>query len=209
MAQPSVAATRSNLLRTKRELGVAQQGHDVLDEKRQALILEVMAMVQDAEAARQEMNDAFAAAYRALLGARMSLGSERLDWIALSALQEPQVRISDRRVMGVLVPLVDTMSEASPLQYGLAGTTAALDEAVERFRDLLVIVSEMAEMMTAIWRLSQEIKKTQRRVKALENFTIPRLKSNLKFIQDTLDEKEREEHFRTKLIKKKLGFSRL
>jgi V/A-type H+-transporting ATPase subunit D len=204
MPRTRVAPTRSNLLRLKRELSIAQRGHDLLDEKRRALILEVMTMVQDAELGAERMKKDFAAAYRALLLARMSLGSEKLDWIALSAVQEPQVSIAQRRIMGVPVSIVRELGEAPPLQYGLGDTSVALDEAVTSFRDLLPLVYQMAEMLTAIWRLSREIQRTQRHVRALENITIPHLKSNLKFIVETLEEKERDEFFRAKLMKKRI-----
>jgi V/A-type H+-transporting ATPase subunit D len=150
------------------------------------------------------MQDEFARAYRALLLARMSLGSENLNWIALSAVHEPEVRISQHRIMGVPVSIVHAEGEAPPLQYGLGDTSVALDEAVHRFRDLLPLVYQLAEMLTAIWRLTREIKKTQRHVKSLENAAIPRYQSNLKFIEETLEEKDRDEFFRTKLVKKRI-----
>jgi V/A-type H+-transporting ATPase subunit D len=202
--QAKVAPTRSNLLRLQRDLELAQRGHDLLDQKREALIMEVMTMVEDAEAAAARVEHDFAAAYRALLLARMSLGSEKLNWIALSAVREPQVNITQHRIMGVPVSIVHAEGEAPLLQYGLGDTSIALDEAVQRFRDLLPLVRQMAETLTAIWRLTREIGKTQRHVKALENIAIPRYESNLKFIKDTLEEKERDEFFRAKLIKRQI-----
>jgi V/A-type H+-transporting ATPase subunit D len=199
-----VAPTRSNLLRLQHDLEIAQRGHDLLDEKRRALIMEVMTMVEDAEAGASHMQAEFEEAYRALLLARMGLGSENLNWIALSAVHEPEVHISQHRIMGVPVAIVHRESEPPKLQYGLGDTSVALDEAVQRFRDLLALVYQMAEMLTAIWRLTREIKKTQRHVKSLENIAIPRYQSNLKFIEDTLEEKERDEFFRTKLVKKRI-----
>jgi V/A-type H+-transporting ATPase subunit D len=200
-----VAPTRSNLLHLEHDLEIAKRGHDLLDEKRRALIMEVMTMVGDAEAGADRMQDEFSRAYGALLLARMSLGSENLNWIALSAVHEPEVHISQHRIMGVPVSMVHTGGQdPTSLQYGLGDTSVALDEAVQRFRDLLPLVYQMAEMLTAIWRLTREIKKTQRHVKSLENVAIPRYESNIKFIEETLEEKEREEFFRTKLVKKRL-----
>ncbi|HDH09625.1 MAG: V-type ATP synthase subunit D [Thermoplasmata archaeon] len=202
MPQIKTAPTRSNLLRLKRELALAQEGYELLDEKREALIMEVMGMVQDAEAGVKEMNRRLDAAYKALRLARMSVGTEKLEWIALSALSEPQVRIAQRSIMGVSVPIVEMGKEAPPLQYGLGDTTAALDEAVRRFHDLLPSVCQVAEMLTAVWRLTREIKKTQRRVNALENIFIPNYQATLKFIEETLEEKEREDLFRMKRLRK-------
>ncbi len=201
MPQMKIAPTRSNLFRVKRELALAREGYELLDEKREALIMEVMGMVQDAEAGVEEMNRRFAAAYKALRLARVSVGTEKLEWTALSALSEPQVRIAQRSIMGVTVPIVEMSREAPPLQYGLGDTTASLDEAVKRFRDLLPYVCQMAETLTAIWRLTREIRKTQRRVNALSNIFIPRYQTTLKFIEEALEEKERDEHFRMKRIK--------
>jgi len=199
-----IAPTRSNLLRIKRELALAQEGYELLDEKREALIMEVMGMVQDAEAGVEEMNRKFADAYKALRLARMSVGTEKLEWIALSAVSEPQVGITQRSIMGVPVPIVEAGGETPPLQYGLGDTTAALDEAVRRFRDLLPCICQMAEMLTAVWRLTREIKKAQRRVNALENIFIPHYQATLKFIEERLEEKERDDLFRMKMVKRKL-----
>jgi len=199
-----VAPTRSNLLRLEHDLQIAERGHDLLDEKRRALIMEVMTMVEDAEAGADRMADEFGRAYKALLLARMSHGSENLNWIALSAVHEPEVRVNQHRIMGVPVSIVQATDEAPALQYGLGDTSVALDEAVQRFRDLLPLVYQIAEMLTAIWRLTREIKRTQRHVKSLENIAIPRYKSNIKFIEETLEEKERDEFFRTKLVKKRI-----
>jgi len=204
MPQMKIAPTRSNLLRIKRELALAQEGYELLDEKREVLITEVMHMVQDAEAEIKEMNRKFAAAYKALRLARISVGTEKLEWIALSAVSEPQVKITQRSIMGVPVPIVEVGEEAPPLQYGLGDTTAALDEAVRSFHDLLPFICQMAETLTAVWRLTREIKKAQRRVNALENIFIPRYQATLKFIEETLEEKERDDLFRMKVIKRKL-----
>jgi V/A-type H+-transporting ATPase subunit D len=204
MPQTRIAPTRSNLLRLRRELALAQEGYELLDEKREALIMEVMGMVHDAEAGVEEMNKEFAAAYKALLLGRMSVGTEKLAWIALSAISEPQVRITRRSIMGVVVPIVDVDQGAPPLQYGFGDTTVALDETVKRFRDLVSQISQVAETLTAVWRLTREIKKTQRRVKALENIFIPHYQTTLHFIEETLAEKERDDLFRMKMVKRKL-----
>jgi len=166
--------------------------------------MEVMRLVQDAEAAVEEMNREFAVAYKALLLARLSLGTDRLERIALSATREPQVKIAQRSIMGVVVPIVKMDQEAPPLQYGFGDTSVALDEAVKSFRGLASHLSQVTETLTAVWRLSREIKKTQRRVKALENIFIPGYQVVLKFIEETLEEKEREDLFRMRMVKKKV-----
>ena len=204
MPQMRTAPTRSNLLRVRRELALVQEGYELLDEKREALIMEVMGMVHDAEAGLEEMNREFAVAYKALLLGRMSMGTDKLAWIALSAVAEPQVDITRRSIMGVVVPMVESDQDAPTLQYAFGDTTVALDETVRRFRDLVSRVCQLTEMLTAIWRLTREIKKTQRRVKALENIFIPRYQTTLHFIEATLAEKERDDLFRTKMVKRKL-----
>jgi V/A-type H+-transporting ATPase subunit D len=204
MPQIRMAPTRSNLLRVRRELALVQEGYELLDEKREALIMEVMGMVHDAEAGIEAMNREFASAYKALLLGRMSMGTEKLGWIALSAVSEPQVKITRRSIMGVVVPLVEEDQDAPPLQYGFGDTTVALDETVKRFRDLVSQMCQVTEMLTAVWRLTREIKKTQRRVKALENIFIPRYQTTLHFIEETLAEKERDDLFRMKMVKRKL-----
>jgi V/A-type H+-transporting ATPase subunit D len=204
MPQTRIAPTRSNLLRVRRELALVQEGYELLDEKREALIMEVMSMVHDAEAGVEEMNREFAAAYKALLLGRMSMGTEKLEWISLSAVSELQVRITWRSIMGVAVPIVEVGQDTPPLQYGFGDTTVALDETVKRFRDLVSQVSQVAETLTAVWRLTREIKETQRRVQALENIFIPRYQATLNFIEETLAEKERDDLFRMKMVKRRL-----
>ncbi|HIC94664.1 MAG TPA: V-type ATP synthase subunit D [Anaerolineae bacterium] len=114
--------------------------------------------------------------------------------------------VKARGMLGfTMMESVEVGEEAPPLQYGLGDTTAALDEAVRSFHDLLPSICQVAEMLTAVWRLTREIKKAQRRVNALENIFIPRYQATLKFIEDTLEEKERDDLFRMKLIKGKLA----
>jgi V/A-type H+-transporting ATPase subunit D len=161
-------------------------------------------MIEDAEAGSERMTQDFAAAYHALYRVRMTLGTEKLNWIALSAPRQPEIDVEEQHIMGVRVPIVHAGGQAPALQYGLGDTAVTLDEAVRRFRDLLPVVYEMAEMLTAVWRLTREIRKTQRHVKALENVVITRVESGIRFIEDTLEEKEREEFFRAKRIKEQI-----
>lgn len=198
-----VPATRMNLLDARRSLTFAREGYDLLDRKRQVLIGEATRLIEDARAVRQQLDNAFVEAYRAVAVARMMVHVERVEWAALAADRGPEVRTVERSIMGVVIPIVDLVAPDAGIQYGPMETAGSLDRAVRAFETLLEIVAQAAETETAAWRLAREVRKTQRRVNALSTIFIPKYETTIAEIEAALEEKEREAFFRSKMVKRK------
>lgn len=201
MTRLSIAPTRSNLLRMRESLELARKGHEILDRKREALTTQLMHVAHDAALLQRQVWEQFAKAYRALEMARLSMGRERLEWAALSVNETIEVEIRPHSVMGVVIPTVVAYGAPPEMPYGLGDTPVSLDEAAARFRGLLAEIPMLSETMTTVWRLAQELQKTQRRVNALQHVFIPQYEETVVFIESTLEEREREETFRLKRIK--------
>jgi len=146
-------------------------------------------------------------AYRALEVARLTMGREHLEWAALSVTETIAVKVNLHGVMGVPLPSVESQTLPLQMPYSLGDTTVTLDEAAGRFRRVLEDIPALAETMTAVWRLAQELQKTQRRVNALQYIFIPQYEETLAFIESALEEREREETFRLQRLKSKTARS--
>ncbi len=203
MARMNVPPTRSNLLRIQQELAFAKEGYDILDKKREVLTSELVRLAHDAEALEQQMWDLAAAAYHALERARMTMGQERVLWAALAVNKTVEVDVRSHGVMGVPIPMIQAHGAPPAMPYSLGDTAATLDEASSAFRKVLDRIPELAESVTSVWRLAHELRKTHRRVNALEHIFIPDYEDTVAFIQSSLEEREREETFRLKRLKSK------
>lgn len=200
MAQQAVP-TKGNLIATKKSLALAKVGFDLLDKKRNILIREMMALIDRASQIQSTIDDAFSNAYRALEKANITLGF--CDEISKTIPVEDSVQLDYRSIMGVEIPICSINSEVnSSLYYGLGNTNARLDEAVALFAKAKELTVELAEIENSVYRLAISIKKTQKRANALKNIMIPKFEGDVKFITDALDEKDREEFSRLKVIKK-------
>jgi V/A-type H+-transporting ATPase subunit D len=203
MARLRIAPTRSNLLRIRQTLKLAREGYEILDRKREVLTGELVRVAHDAATLQQQVWERLAEAYRALEVARLAMGRERLEWAALSVSETVDVEIRPYSVMGVVLPNVEASESPPEMPYGLGDTPVALDEAVARFRRVLADVPTLSETMTTVWRLARELQKTQRRVNALQYIFIPQYEETATYIENTLEEREREETFRLKRLKSK------
>jgi len=209
MARINVPPTRSNLIRMKQELQFAREGYDILDKKREVLTTELMRVAHDAEALQRKVWDLLATAYRAQEKARLTMGQERVEWAALAVNKTIEVNIKCRGIMGVPIPVIEAHGGPPEMPYSLGDTMATLDVASAAFRDVLSRIPELSELMTSVWRLAGELRKTQRRVNALENIFIPNYEETVAFIENTLEEREREETFRLKRLKTKTSKPRI
>ena len=205
MAHINIPPTRSNLLRMKKELKFAREGYEILDRKRIVLTSELIRVAHDAEALQKEVWDLLTKAYRSLEQARLTMGEDNVEWAALSVNKTVDVQLKFRGVMGVAVPTVEAHGELIDMTYGLGDTPATLDEASAAFREVVKKIPELSELVTAVWRLAGELRKTQRRVKALQYIFIPQYEETVLFIKAALDEREREETFRLKWLKGKMN----
>ncbi len=201
MPRINVPPTRSSLLRVRQDLRFAREGYEILDRKREQLTAELIPLAHSAETIEQEVWKLMEAAYSALAQARLTMGQERVEWAALAVNKTVDVHLKYRGVMGVAIPVIEASGEPPETPYSLGETSATLDAASESFRAVLKRLPELAELVTSVWRLAGELRKTQRRVNALQYIFIPEYEETVTFITGVLEEREREDVFRLKLLK--------
>ncbi len=195
-----VAATKGNLIRMKRALALANSGYDLMDRKRNILVSEMMQLVDKVKLLRDEITQAYSTGYYLLQQANIYSGV--IQRIASEIPVENSIQLTYRSVMGVEVPnVIYTPKEDVEIAYGLEETNSAVDEAYLQFQKVKELTMVLAEVDNAVYRLANAISKTQKRANALKNVVIPRYTSTIRFINDSLDEKEREEFSRMKVIK--------
>ena len=204
MTNADFAPTRTNLIRLKGELAFLLEGHDLLERKREILLLELKQRVSHAEEAQQKTDDALASAYKALREAQIASGIGGVTSAAASVATHPELTLSERRVMGVGMPCAEINVPNDSPQYSPNNSSAWTDEAAAEFRRALMVIAELAETRIAVMRLARAIQKTMRRVNALEKILMPDCEDNIRFIQDSLDESDRQTLFTLKLVKKRL-----
>lgn len=203
MSRLNIPPTRSNLLQIKQELQFAREGYEILDKKREVLTAELIRVAHDAEVLQVQVGGLLASAYQILGQARLIMGQENLEWAALAVNKTVDVQIQSRSVMGVSLPRIKARGEPPEMPYSLGNTTAALDEASAAFCEVLDKLPVLSELVTSVWRLAGELRKTQRRVNALQYIFIPDYEETVAFIDGALEEREREETFHLKLLKAK------
>jgi V/A-type H+-transporting ATPase subunit D len=204
MTHINIPPTRSNLLQMKKELQFAREGYEILDRKRVVLTSELIRVAHDAEALQEQVWKMLASAYRALEQAKLTMGQEHVTWAALAMSKTVDVQLKFSGVMGVPIPHIESSGGLPEMTYGLGDTPATLDEASAAFREVLKRIPELSELVTTVWRLAGELRKTQRRVKALQYIFIPQYEETVLFIKGALEEREREETFRLKWLKTKM-----
>jgi V/A-type H+-transporting ATPase subunit D len=205
MGKLNIAPTKSNLLILKRKLAFAEEGYDLLEQKRQILIFELMSRVSRARNTEQATHRALRLAYEALREAQMDGGSEVLDRAALAVKMDHQVEISDQHLMGMKIPHVTVQTEPVSAQFGVGGTPANTDVAMSRFVETLRLIAEMAELENALRRIAMELRKTQRRCNALSKVFMPDYRETIVYITGDLEERERESFVILKMIRDRLS----
>lgn len=200
-----VSPTRMELLRLRRREKLAEKGHDLLREKRDALIAEFLDVVSEVRGARKEVEDKSKEAFDFLIVAQAGLGVEQVRQLSLMTSQEIPLDFSSRSIMGVHVPILELENElarkVTERGYGFMDSSAAVDRSAKSFEETLEKIIKLAELEEAVRNLAGEVEKTKRRVNALEYIMIPRLKATRKYIQMRLEEMERENFTRLKKIK--------
>jgi V/A-type H+-transporting ATPase subunit D len=199
MAQ--ISPTKSKLIETKRSLQLAREGHTLLDKKRNVLIRELMKLIDEAKEVQAKTEILFAEAYKALIEANLYFGIENVQEVGLGVDEFESLEIRLRSVMGVEVPEIGDLKVKPFLAYGFVRTNSKLDVARKKFSEVLVLTAKLAEVETGVYRLATEIKRTQRRVNALEYVLIPQYEEIVKFIESYLEETERDDFFRMKRLK--------
>ena len=198
----SVVPTKGNLIAVKKSLELAKSGFELLDKKRNILIREMMLLIKHASTIQKKNDTTYAKAYAALQKANITLGM--IEEIAGTVPIDDSLKVSYRSVMGVEIPIVSFSQEQNiVLPFGLYNSNSMLDEAYRRFLDVKKLTADLSEIENSVYRLADAISKTQKRANALKNIVIPRFEASVKFITDALEEKDREEFSRLKVIKKK------
>ncbi|MDR2434558.1 MAG: V-type ATP synthase subunit D [Treponema sp.] len=203
MAREQIAPTKSNLLRVKERLAIAEEGYDLLEQKREILVMELMQKVEQVKMLERDLDARVASSYPCLKRLLVVVGRERAERLARNIsyrfeLKEKQVTAAGMKLPGLEIRLPD-----AELKYSPVNSFAECDETVLEFFELLKICTELAAVRTIAWRLAREVRKTQRRVNALEKMVIPTAGETVAYIEAALEERERDSFFTSKLLKRK------
>jgi V/A-type H+/Na+-transporting ATPase subunit D len=196
-----VLPTKIELIKTRRSLQTARRVYRVLDDKREVLLKRLDEMIQKAGTAREEIWQPISDAYLALYDAYLKLGPLRLEGTAANTPTIVEVDVVVKRIVDVDVPSVQLTEKNVSMTYGFADSSVSVDKASRLTRKTLASIFKAAEFENAIFRLASELEKTQRLINALEYLIIPRYESSIRYIQATLEEREREEFVRLKHVK--------
>jgi V/A-type H+-transporting ATPase subunit D len=199
--------TRMELLKLKQREILAIKGHSLLKEKRNALIMEFFNILERVKGSRENVSEKLKDAYKDLTASQIIMGDLAVKKAAMSVKESVNVDIESRSIMGVVVPVMDyDVQQRNIVErgYGFMDTSVKLDEAAKEFEESLALIIELAEVEKTIILLASEIESTKRRVNALEHIIIPRIKNTVKYIEMRLEEMDRENFVRLKMIKKTL-----
>jgi V/A-type H+-transporting ATPase subunit D len=205
MARESIAPTKSNLRAVKDRLSTAVEGHDLLEQKREILVMDLMNKVEQVKILERDLNARIATAYPALKRMLVVCGRERADRISRDIRYEYRIREKRMTLGGMNLPGLEIKLPEAELKYSPVNSFAECDETMLEFFELLKICTELAAVRTIVWRLAREVRKTQRRVNALEKMVIPAARETRAFIESALEERERDSFFTTKLLERKAG----
>jgi V/A-type H+-transporting ATPase subunit D len=203
LSSENISPTRINLIQTKKTLNLAESGREVLERKRDILLRELRNSIYEAERTREELLAALEKAYQNLREANMAKGSETVASVALGSSTEANYLFDYKSIMGVAVPSVEFQGETEVKpDYGFANTSVELDKAFKQFYNVLKLIADLARAEGTTFQIANDVRRTQRRVNALNYVLIPRYRKTAKWIELVLEEKDREEFVRTKIIKR-------
>ena len=201
---PNTFPTKGNLILAKNSLALASQGYELMDKKRNILIRELMALIDQAKDIQSEIDVTFQTAYRALQKANIELGISYVQEAGESIPVEDSIEIKDRSIMGTEIPLVRFHKKQEEVPtYAFYSTKESLDQARAAFDRVKELTIRLSMVENSAYRLASSIKKTQKRANALKNITIPSYSGLVRDITNSLEEKDREEFTRLKVIKRR------
>ena len=199
---PRTFPTKGNLMLAKNSLALAQQGYDLMDKKRNILIRELMDLIDEARDIQDEIDSTFTYAYQCLQRANIEHGINLVSQLAYTVPIENSIVIQTRSIMGTEIPHVKyTPANVMPT-YSFSTTRESIDLATKAFQKVKDLTVKLSMVENAAYRLATSIKKTQKRANALKNITIPTYTGLVYKISNELEEKEREEFTRLKVIKR-------
>lgn len=205
MAKLNIAPTKSNLLQMKEQLAVSTNGYELLEEKREILVRELMRLVERVKTLEDQIQKVTADAYPAFIRMLMTDGADNIERISQSIHYDFEMEEKTEVICGMQFSSLDVKLPEKQLFYSLIGTDANTDAVTTKFFELLQLLTQIASIRTIVWRLASEVKKTQRRVNALDKMIIPQTKETKAYIESVLEERERENIFVLKALKKKNG----
>ncbi len=200
---PNTFPTKGNLILAKNSLRLAKQGYELMDKKRNILMRELMELIDKAKDIQSEIDSTFSSAYLALQKANIEMGIHNVSELSNTIPEETSIQIKQRSIMGTEIPLVEYDNTNSKPNYAFFQTTMSLDEATKNFVKVKDLTIRLSMIENSAYRLATNINKTQKRANALKNITIPYYTALTISIQNALEEKEREEFTRLKVIKKR------
>lgn len=200
--EPREFPTKGNLMLAKNSLALAHQGYDLMDKKRNILLKELMSLIDEAKDIQEEIDQTFTKAYACLQRANIEHGISKVRELAFTVPIEDSIRIQTRSIMGTEIPHVKYDAKQNDLTYSFSTTRESIDIAREAFREVKDLTIKLSMVENAAYRLATNIKKTQKRANALKNITIPMYSNLVYTISNALEEKEREEFTRLKVIKR-------
>lgn len=201
MAKLNIAPTKSNLLIIKEQLASAKSGYELLEQKREILVMELMHIVERVKLLESELDKQYAKAYPALKNMLKIVGGDRVERIAHAVKYDFNIREKTVSAGGMSFNSIDVELPKQQLFYSFMGSFADSDKVMVEFFNLLKLLTNMASIRTIAWRLAGEVKKTQRRVNALDKMVIPQTTETKKYIESVLEERERENTFVLKSLK--------
>lgn len=200
---PRTFPTKGNLILAKNSLALANQGYELMDKKRNILIRELMELIDQAKDIQEQIDSTFTHAYKCLQHANIEHGISLVSQLAYTVPIEDSIKIKSRSIMGTEIPLVDYTRDENQPTYSFSTTDESIDRAREAFRKVKELTIKLSMIENAAYRLATNIKKTQKRANALKNITIPTYTTLVSSISNALEEKEREEFTRLKVIKQR------
>jgi V/A-type H+-transporting ATPase subunit D len=204
MARFDIPPTKSSLLSIKDQLTIAREGFELLEQKREILIMELMRMVEEVKLLERDLDKRIGTAYGSLKQMIVHMGRETALDVSAGIQFDYAVRERQGKLMGIPLPTLDMDMPHMDLKYSFMSTDSTCDGLMREFFELLKLIARMAEIRTMVWRLAKEVRKTQRRVNALERIVIPDVVDTKKFIESVLEEREREVFFVQKILKARL-----
>ncbi len=201
MAKLNLAPTKSNLLSVTAQLGVAKNGYDLLEQKREILVMELMRMVDKVKLLESEIDKEISRAYPALKKMLMTVGGDRVERISRGVSYDYQIHEKPVSAGGMSFSSIEVQMPKQQLFYSFMGTFADCDKVMTEFFKLLDLLTQLASIRTIAWRLANEVKKTQRRVNGLDKMIIPQTEETKKYIESVLEERERDNVFVLKSLK--------
>jgi V/A-type H+-transporting ATPase subunit D len=201
----NIANTKTNLIAAKATLDLSINGFDLLDKKRNVLIMSMMGFIDKAEEVQNKVTVVFKEAYNALKTANITMGITNVEQISQTVPEVEDFNVLVKSIMGVEIPEIQHKEHQMEHYYSFYHTNTALDVAFKEFQQVKELLFELSEIEDSVYKLAMEVKRTQKRANALQNIQIPKYKGIVKSITEVLEEKDREEFFRLKVVKKKHG----